>query len=302
MCVACLICGQSDFSPLFDGRVIDEHVLRRCSNCGMVQAFAAGRQGPKPHDYSGYGDYLLVGTDSEIRRNIDHAGRVMRPWFEMIARRSRSAAVLDFGSGAGYLARAAAEFGFEASGVEISSKLVTFSKERVGLGNVYPSLEAAGRQFDAIFMADVIEHLDPAASRAVMTELVGRLRPGGLLVGNTPNIGSANVRLHRDRDPIVAPPSHVCYFSRRTLDRYLTSLGLVKQRLYTSGLSQDSFLRPSKFEPSFLEKPWRTTPIYLLPLRLPLKIGFRAAGFPLRLLGMGYQIYFAYARSEARPA
>lgn len=297
MNVGCLVCGEHSFVTLFKGRVVEQHVLRRCVKCGMVQAFRAeGFIQPQKHDYSSYGDYLLVDHDADVRRRVDSAAQAMRPWFELVPRESSPPAVLDFGSGAGYLGKAAEEFGFDAFGIEISSKLVEFSKKRVGFLQVYPALDALRRQFDAIFMADVIEHLEPTQSRALMAQLVDRLKPGGLLIGNTPNIRSANILIFKERDPVIAPPSHVCYFSPATLDSYLKSLGLVRKTLFSAGLSQDSFIRKSKFEPSFLEKPWRTAPMRLLAFRIPLKLAFRAAGLPLRPLGLGYQIYFAYRK------
>lgn len=268
----------------------------------MVQAFQAnGSAQPQVHDYSAYGDFLIPEDEADIRRRVTSAAQAMRPWFAMVARQSSAAVVLDFGSGAGYLGKAADEFGFEAYGVEISAKLVKFSRERVGFTKVYESLAAVGRQFDAIFMADVIEHFDPGWSRGLMSQIVGALKPGGLLIGNTPNIRSANVLICADREPIIAPPSHVCYFSPKTLDRYLASLGLARRRLYTSGLSPDSFLRKSRFELSFLEKPRRTIPVYLRPMRMPVRLAFRCAGLPLRPFGLGYQIYFAYAKAGGGP-
>ena len=265
----------------------------------MVQALPLA--GAQPEDYSIYGDYLLVPSDSEVREKVDFTARAMRPWFELVQRRYQSPVVLDFGCGAGYLAKAAEEFGFESCGIELSDKLVAFARERVKFGNVRRRIEDLGRQFDAIFMADVIEHLAPARSRAIMTSLLKYLKPGGVLIGNTPNIQSANILVCRERDAHVLPPSHICYFSLKTLDLYLASLGLAREILYSQGLDPGSFLRREKLEPSLVEKtllmpPWREARVYLLPLVLPLKAVFRLGGRLVRPLGVGYQIYFAYAK------
>ena len=178
------------------------------------------------------------------------------PWFELLKSRFKSPVVLDFGSGAGYLAKITEDLGFECFGIEISAKLVEFSKQRVNFSNVYRNLEDVARQFDGIFMADVVEHFDPARSRAIVTALLERLKPGGLLIGNTPNIHSVNILICKERDPVIAPRSHICYFSPRTVDLYLQSLGLTREKLYSLGLSSDSFFQKSKSEPSFLKKSW----------------------------------------------
>jgi len=312
--VACFVCGQSffrrgdtleAFSLLFNGKIVENHVLARCQHCGMVQALLVDEEGLQPPalaDYSEYGDYLVAETEEEIRKRIDDHAYRWRRMFERLAQRFARAAVLDFGSGAGYFPQAAAEFGFETFGVEVSSKMREYSRDRVGFPSVYPSLEALGeRQFDAVFAAEVIEHLHPSCSRNLMTSLLAHLRPGGLFVGSTPNIGSLNVRLFRDKEYVIYPPWHVCYFSTRTLDHYLRSLGLERDSVTTRELNPLSFLRPSKFELSFVEKPpkgWE----WIVP---PVHLAFRLAGLPVRWCGLGHEIYFAYlkpSRSNASPA
>jgi len=304
--VSCFVCGQpllrhsgnlEAFSLLFNGKIVEDHVLARCRHCGMVQALLAdgeGLQPPAEADYSEYGDYLVAATEEEIRKQIDEYALRWRWMFERLAQRFARPAVLDFGSGAGYFPQAAAEFGFASCGVEVSSKLREYSRDKVGFAGVYPSLEALGEeQYDAVFASEVIEHLHPAYSRDLMISLLAHLRPGGLFVGSTPNIGSLNVRLFRDKDYVIYPPWHVCYFSTHTLDRYLRSLGLERDYVTTRELSPLSFLRPSKFELSFVEKPpkgWE----WIVP---PVHLAFRLAGVPVRWCGLGHQIYFAYLKT-----
>jgi 2-polyprenyl-3-methyl-5-hydroxy-6-metoxy-1,4-benzoquinol methylase len=294
MCCPCLVCGERDFHELFDGRMIDGHALGRCRTCGMVQASLAGESAD--FSYSDYGDYLLLSDDHEIQKRVHSTGQAMRSLFELISKRYNSPTVLDFGSGAGYLCRSAEDFGLNTFGVEVSEKLTEFSTNRVGFSKVYREVAHVGLRFDAIFMADVIEHLKPATSRGIMTGLLDHLNPGGLLIGNTPNIRSANILVCGDKDPVIAPPSHQCYFTRKTLDAYLCSFRLKRLRLYSKGLSSDSFFRKSKFEPSFLERSLRSTGLHLLPLVVFLKLTFRVGGILVRPWGLGYQLFFVYEK------
>lgn len=289
----CVVCGSAHFKKLRDYAVINNHSLGECHACGMVQALPVSDV--SSFDYSDYGDYLLL-TDQEICRRIRWVERHMAPMFRSIRARVQDATVVDFGSGAGYLCKAAQNYGFRAIGVELSNKLREFSKTRVGFENVVARIEDVHGGCDAIFMSDVIEHLAPLHSRKVMTEIVNHLNPGALLVGNTPNVRSVNIRISKDRDPVIAPPSHLCYFSMASLHRYLASLGLEKVSLYSRGLSSNSFLRKSKFKRSFLEKSLRQAKLYELPVIIPLRAFFAAAGFTLQPIGMGYQIYFAYQK------
>jgi hypothetical protein len=116
------------------------------------------------------------------------------------------------------------------------------------------------------------------------------------LVGNTPNFKSANIRLSKDKDPVIAPPSHMCYFSMKSLDQYLVSLRLAKITLYSRGLSSNSFFRPSKFERSFAEKGLRQAKLHELPVIVALRVAFGLGGVLLQPLGMGYQMYFVYQK------
>jgi len=172
----CFVCGESRFSLLFGGKIIDEHVLARCRQCGMVQGLLAdGLKSPRQADYSDFGDYLLVESEAEVRKQVRLLADRWRRYFELVARRSARPVVLDFGSGAGYLAKAAAEAGFESYGVEVSSKLLEYSQKKVGFANVYPSLEALGaREFDAardLHAAD----LDDRSRRQITSWLSSRL-------------------------------------------------------------------------------------------------------------------------------
>ena len=241
----CLLCGGQRFKGSFKETVINNHSLGECLSCGMVQALPVSAV--SSFDYSSYGDYLLL-NDREIKKRIRWVTRQMAPVFRVVKKRFKDPVIVDFGSGAGYFCKAAQDYGFKAIGVELSGKLTEFSKTRVGFGNVVQRIEDLNCQCDAIFMSDVIEHLHPGQSRQAMTEIVNHLNPGGLLVGNTPNFKSANIRLCKDKDPVIAPPSHVCYFSMKSLDKYLVSLGLTKVTLYSRGLSLNSFFSNSKFE------------------------------------------------------
>jgi 2-polyprenyl-3-methyl-5-hydroxy-6-metoxy-1,4-benzoquinol methylase len=202
--------------------------------CGMVLAFPVS--GKQLQDYSEYGDYLVRDDDS-IRRQVDFEKRRRRDLFSKLD----TSPILDFGSGAGYFCKAAEESGINCYGLEISHKLVDFCRTRVGFHRVFKSLDEIDIQFGSIFMLDVIEHLPPGHSRGILGRIVHMLLPGGKLIGNTPNFASANIRLCKDKDPAVAPPSHICYFTPTTLDRYLQSLGLTNEVVHAGIQFQQFF-------------------------------------------------------------
>lgn len=260
----------------------------------MVQALAI--DGLASVDYSKYGNYLLL-SDSGILRRIHFVKRNMRWRFKFLRDRFRNPVVLDFGSGAGYFCKAAEESGLNVYGIELSDKLIEFSKTKVKFHKIFKSLDEVKVKLDAVFMSDVIEHLHPEISREVMQKVIALLKPEGYLIGNTPNFRSLNILLCKDRDPVVAPPSHVGYFTPMSLDRYLLSMGLKRTQLYSNGLSSNSFFRKSKFERSFLEKGLREARLYEVPFIIAFRIAFGLAGVLVRPFGIGYQIHFIYQKT-----
>lgn len=89
--------------------------------------------------------------------------------------------------------------------------------------------------FDAILAIDVLEHLvDPAA---VLRRLVGRLKPGGVVVASIPNVAHvwviANLLAQRwpQRERGIFDRTHLRFFARRDMERLLREAGLTVERV-----------------------------------------------------------------------
>lgn len=269
--------------------MLDGFSLNRCINCGMVVAFPVD-SAAKWHDFTDFGDYLLLDRQSAETR-IAGLSRRMEPTFEYIKNRYANPKVLEFGAGGGFLSKAAQRAGLNIAGIEPSEKLRRYSRKHLGLDNMFESVfDLEGETFDAVLTYDVLEHLTPYESKAIMKHLVSLMKPGGLLIGQTPNFNSANIRLFGTKDPVVCPPSHSCYFTVPTLQKYCEYLGLKKRRLYSTGLSTNSFFRKQKFERSFLETG------QLLPIAVSIRAAFRLLGVAVQPFDLGYQIRFLYKK------
>lgn len=109
------------------------------------------------------------------------------------------ARVLDLGCGPGALARVLVERGAVVTGVEFDAAAAKRA-ELAGATVVVADLDTtdltelfAGRVFDVVIAADVLEHLrDPAATLRQVREL---LAPAGYAVVSVPNVAHASVRL-----------------------------------------------------------------------------------------------------------
>lgn len=252
---------------------------------------------PTDVDYTDYGSYLEKSPEEVAKCIADVTKRHQDIFQRLIATYGRNAKVLDFGSGAGYFAYAAARTGLDAYGVEISQRLVDFSINQLGFTQVRANISDYPFKFDAIFMSNVIEHLDPTESRVLMSSLIERLSDHGILIGSTPNFQSLNVLLCGERDPAIWPPYHKCYFNPRSLDRYFNSLDLTRVSLMTRSFSTNSFFRPSKNQPSFIELSLRQRlPFGQRILALGVRASFKIIGSLAGPAGLGYQIHFQYRK------
>ena len=127
----------------------------------------------------------------------------------------------------------------------------------------------------------------------IMVDLLGFLKPGGILIGMTPNFSSLNISLSGKGDPVVAPPSHTIYFTKQTLDNFLVKLGLSAKLNITKGVSTNSFLRSEKFSPSFVEVPETT---FQKIISKPVRLLFSILGLLVMPFNKGYHVYFVYKK------
>jgi 2-polyprenyl-3-methyl-5-hydroxy-6-metoxy-1,4-benzoquinol methylase len=149
--------------------------------------------------------------------------------------------LLEIGTGAGFFLKAAANAGWDAHGLELSSEAAAYARDTLGLDvRQTPAEEmpfAAG-SFDAAAMFEVIEHLrDPMA---VLRAARRAVRPGGVLVLSTPNLHSVSRWMLGEQWAVLSPAEHLYYFSEKTL-----SAALIK-----GGFTRVEFVR--EFEPWLL--------------------------------------------------
>lgn len=161
-------------------------------------------------------EWLDVGNDARLEKIEELLGRV--------------GSILDIGCGNGFFLQQAAERGWQARGVEPSEKAAEYARSQ-GLNVECAAFDqkcAAGTdRFDAVHLGDVLEHLpDPAAMLDLCRSI---LHPGGIIAVGVPNdYTPVQEILHKDlntRPWWVAPPHHLNYFDRESLERLLQRKG-----------------------------------------------------------------------------
>jgi SAM-dependent methyltransferase len=135
--------------------------------------------------------------------------------------------LLDVGCGHGLLVDEARRRGWDARGLEVSCSAAGHARDVLGLDVREEPVEALdpGRDgpFDAIVLADVIEHLDDPV--AVVRSCAALLASGGVLCVVTPDPGSKTARVAGARWWALLP-GHTYLLPRPTLRSVLAGEGL----------------------------------------------------------------------------
>ncbi len=216
--------------------------LHACPACGSWSYF------PRPdpaaqaalHDRDDYFDHpyfaLRRADTAAQQRRCAAVFRRLAPALDPATLRGQP--ILDAGCDTGGLLVAARDlFGVLPFGIDVSGRAVAAARER-GIEACRSTLEAAPggfRDFAAITAIDLIEHLpDP---NAFLLEVHRRLRPGGAVYLETPNIRSSvyaagrilaaleRLPLHRLLDRLF-PAEHLHYFTAAALASMARCAGL----------------------------------------------------------------------------
>jgi 2-polyprenyl-3-methyl-5-hydroxy-6-metoxy-1,4-benzoquinol methylase len=196
--------------------------LLACVECGTVQQPALPA-GAALHDL-----YREMSDDADLTEESGRRATGAR-LLDLIGAYAPAGRLLDVGCGPGLLLDEARARGYETVGLELSRASATHARDALGLDVRELAIEDFADDgdppgFDAVVLADVIEHLDdPVAGIARCAAL---LRPGGVLCVVTPDPASPTARI-AGRRWWGYVPAHTCLLPRRTLRELLAAAGLV---------------------------------------------------------------------------
>lgn len=217
----CPACGGSVFTEW--GRRPPYSILQ-CAACGLGATLPAPSEGQlaevNKRIYGGE-QRAAVYSSREKEFGQRYAAQIAR-----IKRFKPAGSLLDLGCNIGMFMKAARASGFSVTGVEMNASCAAYGREKFGLDIRSASLEGAAfpaGSFDVITMLDVLEHVpDP---RALLAGAFRALRPGGLLVAQSPNLNSFMARLTRENWSWLTPPDHLYHFTPEALSRLLACRG-----------------------------------------------------------------------------
>jgi SAM-dependent methyltransferase len=206
---ACPACSQSILHPT----AIRGQPFSICAGCEFVFA------NPVPHDTSDSATVYLT-SDIDSSTAVEEVEKQKARLRQLERFRSPPGALLDIGSGPGYLVKAAQEMGWRAAGCELSEACCKFGRDVLGVPLFATSFDdlpqASGiHQADVITAYHVVEHLP--VPKEFVSFAARTLAPGGLVLVEIPNLFSFESLQLGEAWHGLALPAHVGFHTPKSL-------------------------------------------------------------------------------------
>ena len=273
---------------------MSDHVFRfavngcdiwQCVTCRLARADTTGFD---PSTYytgeyfsgsrsDGYADYLS--TAPVLSREFESSVTFIRQFCDS-GKRDKGK-LIEIGCAYGLFLRESQPH-FDVAGIELAEEAAAHAR-RSGL-NVLSGIadeHNMGRlgTADAIVLFDVIEHLtDPRATLALCER---HLRPGGIIVMTTGDFGSLLARLAGTRWRLMTPPQHLWFFTKTSMGRLASSLGLSLE---------------------YADHPWKIVPMSLILFQLRRMLGLRGRPVTAGRMGVPLNLFDAMRIVLRKPA
>lgn len=228
-CPVCLSCSLSRLPKL-------RHIgYSRCRDCGFTFANPIPSNAFLERFYNSdfYNNYRSleaeqIPSDRYYSASFSDVCRVAD-----LVQIDRSARILDFGCGPGSLvALMRDERGYtNVEGLELNQQSVAVARSRYGLEIASALDQLRERQYDLIFLVEVIEHVP--RPREFIDVVSSFLKPGGTLLVTTDSVRNLPSHLFPRYSGHFTGPSHVSLFTETSMSRLLRQSGYKITRLDT---------------------------------------------------------------------
>jgi predicted TPR repeat methyltransferase len=212
----CIVCGGSSHALYSEGVV-------KCKACGFAFAdvdlteaelFKLYHRGYFfGEEYSNYlADQTAIQKNFKLR--LEELKKHLNP--------SRHKRLLEIGSAYGFFLLLARDCFESVQGIDITEDGVRYCTERLGLNVMKSDLlqtDLGDQKFDVVCLWDTIEHL--ANPHLYIQWISQHTDSGALLALTTGDIESLNARVKKKNWRLLHPPTHLQYFSRRTIELLL---------------------------------------------------------------------------------
>lgn len=230
MSTECWACG----GPSEPWPTLADKGFRQCADCGLIfrpRSLDATRAIYEGGAYEGRTEYAADETIDERRGNA----RTRLAWLRGYVRDGR---LLDIGAAGGAFVLEAKQAGFDAFGVEPTPRFAEHARSELGVDvrdGRLEDLELADASLDVATMWHVLEHIPEP--RAALELVRDKLKAGGRLVAEVPNVDSVAAHEDGERWTHLDPDVHVSQFSPASLRLLLERTGFadVEMRTFAHG-------------------------------------------------------------------
>jgi 2-polyprenyl-3-methyl-5-hydroxy-6-metoxy-1,4-benzoquinol methylase len=228
----CIVCGGKSFNPYCDK-------LISCDNCGLVVAKEIPNLSEIKCLYQKeyffgkeYFDYRAdrPALEWNFKKRIKFLKGIIGPEYN----------VIELGCAYGYFLNLVKNKVQSHMGFDITKDGVGYAKKQFGINATtedfvkYPIKTGS---IDSVFMWDVIEHL--MSPDSYIEKIAKVLKRNGHLVLTTGDINALLPRFRKDNWRMIHPPTHIYYFSPKTIEQLLNKYGLTVERIKHVGVSRN---------------------------------------------------------------
>lgn len=231
--IPCNLCGADDYIVRFKAGVAQPAQIVECRKCGFM--YANPRTGAPDHE-------LIVDYDPDfVEKNHANGERFAKESLQvrdyavtrdLLAKRfPQRGKLLEVGSGYGYLLDYFRQDDWTVTGVEPNEGLNRHARKQLGLdvlSEILPDAAFPDASFDVVTMMHVIEHVpDPTDT---LREIYRVLKPGGMLVMETPRYDTLMFKLLGRRERSLSCEGHIYFFTTKTLHTMARKAGFIVER------------------------------------------------------------------------
>lgn len=204
----CILCGQStEHEPFYQ-------TLKQCKTCSLVSASEIPGSEELETVYGKHyffdGEYLDYLEEKRILQ------KNFRKWVSLLRRFTPHGKCFEIGSAYGFFLELARDY-WEVKGVDISEHACEYSKTQgldVECGN-FMDIPVETGKYNIFCLWDTIEHLK--TPHLYLKKIGEVIAPEGILCLTTGNIDAIVPKIQREKWRMIHPPTHLFYFSKKTL-------------------------------------------------------------------------------------
>jgi len=216
----CQVCKHSEWKEIYNS------TLAKCLNCGFITAnlkiFSEELKSLYSASYFKGEEYIDYIADKKfLQKNFRKRLKQIERYHPEITN------VLEIGCAYGFFSELINQRypNTKYLGIDVSNDAIDYAKNQ--LNQNVQSIDfldlVSDQLYSDIFMWDVIEHLPNPSS--VIKKVSAELKIGGHVYITTGDIDALLPRLQKHKWRLIHPPSHLHYFSRKTISKMLRDSG-----------------------------------------------------------------------------